>query len=34
MEALCEENYYTVSPAYFEVALKVKYSLESVKQLG
>ena len=26
MEALCEENYYTVSPAYFEVALKVKYS--------
>ena len=26
MEALCEENHYTVSPAYFEVALKVKYS--------
>ena len=25
-EALCEENHYTVSPAYFEVALKVKYS--------
>ncbi len=26
MEALCEENHYTVSPVYFETALKVKYS--------
>ena len=26
MEALCEENYYTVIPAYYEVAMKVKYS--------
>ena len=26
MEALCEENYYTVTPAYYEVAMKVKYS--------
>lgn len=26
MEALCEENHYSVSPAYFEIALKVKYS--------
>ena len=26
MEALCEENYYSVTPAYYEVAMKVKYS--------
>ena len=25
MESLCDENYYTVTPAYYEVAMKGKY---------
>ncbi len=30
LEAMCEENYKTVMPAYYEVALKVKYTHDDI----
>ena len=30
LEAMCAENYRTVTPAYYEVALKVKYTQDDI----